>query len=283
MNYILLTFSMLTMVIKNAIYNTVGKRLLTSDKDIYKFNAVMFILCAIAFFVLTLQGGLSLYTLLLGVVFGISTTLSNVYNIKAMASGAMHITVLIITSSLILPTVFGTLISGEALSLPKAAAIIALIGFIYLSSANDKKVKTSKKWVLYCAIAFLTSGIIGILQKIHQTSVHKNELYGFLGCSFAVSFILALLLSKKGESNTKFTSKQYLLAVLCGACVFAMNLINLKLSGIIPSQIFFPLINGGSIILSSLLSIFIFKEKITLRQTLGLVGGLASLIVICIC
>jgi multidrug transporter EmrE-like cation transporter len=61
-----------------------------------------------------------------------------------------------------------------------------------------------------------------------------------------------------------------------------MNFINLKLSGMLPSQLFFPLINGSAIVLSSLVSVLLFKEKLTRRQTIGLVGGIASLIAICL-
>ena len=63
---------------------------------------------------------------------------------------------------------------------------------------------------------------------------------------------------------------------------FIMNYINLKLSGVLPSQLFFPLINGSSIVLSSIMSVIIFKEKLSKRQTIGLIGGIVSLIAICL-
>jgi multidrug transporter EmrE-like cation transporter len=61
-----------------------------------------------------------------------------------------------------------------------------------------------------------------------------------------------------------------------------MNFLNLKLSGILPSQLFFPLVNGSAIILSTAASFIIFKEKLTSRQIVGLFGGIAALIAICI-
>ena len=73
-----------------------------------------------------------------------------------------------------------------------------------------------------------------------------------------------------------------IIGLVCGACTFAMNFINLKLSGLLPSQLFFPLVNGSSIVLSSLVSLFLFKEKITLKQQIGLVGGILALIAICL-
>jgi len=60
-----------------------------------------------------------------------------------------------------------------------------------------------------------------------------------------------------------------------------MNFLNLRLSGLLPSQLFFPLVNGSAIVLSSLMSVLLFKEHLSKKQTVGLVGGIASLIVMC--
>ncbi len=281
MNYLFLTVSMLTMVAKNCIFNTAGKKLLKRSGDIYRFNSCMYLLCAAAFFALALFSGISLYTVGLGILFGLVTFLSNVFSLRALATGTMHITVLITTSSMMIPTVFGMILSRETPSIPKLLSMAALIGFIYLSSGKDKKAPFQKRWLVYCAIAFVSQGAVGILQKIHQISPHKDELFAFLGCSFAMAFVLAMLLGR-GGGRPAFTKKHYLLALACGGCIFTMNLINLKLSGVIPSQIFFPLVNGSSIVLSSLTSIFIYKEKITGRQVAGLVGGIACLLLICL-
>lgn len=70
--------------------------------------------------------------------------------------------------------------------------------------------------------------------------------------------------------------------LFCGVCAFCMNYINMKLSGILPSQLFFPLVNGSAIVLSSLVSIFFFKEMPTQKQVVGLCGGILSLILICV-
>jgi len=73
-----------------------------------------------------------------------------------------------------------------------------------------------------------------------------------------------------------------IIGLICGGCSFGMNYINLKLSGLLPSQLFFPLVNGSAIVLSSLMSVILFKERLSKRQTIGLVGGIVSLIAICL-
>jgi len=73
-----------------------------------------------------------------------------------------------------------------------------------------------------------------------------------------------------------------IIGLICGGCSFGMNYINLKLSGLLPSQLFFPLVNGSAIVLSSLMSVIIFREKLSKRQTVGLIGGIVSLVAICL-
>ena len=89
-------------------------------------------------------------------------------------------------------------------------------------------------------------------------------------------------MAKNGFKEIKFTRKHIVVALVCGVCTYTMNFLNLKLSGILPSQLFFPLINGSSIILNSLMSVLFFKEKISKKQLIGLCGGVISLIGICV-
>jgi multidrug transporter EmrE-like cation transporter len=79
-----------------------------------------------------------------------------------------------------------------------------------------------------------------------------------------------------------FTKKHLAFALVCGICTFGMNFLNLKLSGLLPSQLFFPIVNGSAIILSSVMSVLLFKEKLTKKQIIGLCGGIVSLIAICL-
>ncbi len=281
-NYILLSVSMLSIVLQNGLFNSVSKTKLKNKYDRFNYNSWLYLICFLMFAALCIGGKITLYSVLLGLAFGIVTMLSNFSKITALAKGPMHITILVTTSSMIIPALSGVVMFGEKFSIGKTFAILLLIFFIYISLKKDKSSSFNKDWILYCVLAFIFQGAIGIIQKIHQSSSHKDELFVFLAVSFLFSCIFSKCLSFGGKEKLKFTKKEYIFAFLCGICTFTMNYINLKLSGIIPSQIFFPLVNGGSIVLTSLVSVFIFKEKLSKRQTIGLIGGIISLILICI-
>lgn len=275
-----LILSISSVVLQNGIFNSVCKKHLKTNDDIYKFNIFVYAVCLLIFGILTLNESISLYTVLLGVLFGVVTALSNLYKMLALSKGPMHITLLITTSSMIIPTLSGVFF-GEKFSLFKILLVLILIYFIYLSIGKSKEGKINKSWGIYCLLAFILMGSIGIIQKIHQTSSHKSEISGFLFVSFFISLIISGL---RVKDKKNFKDKKILipLAMICGVCTFTMNFLNLKLSGLLPSQLFFPLVNGSAIVLSSVMSAVLFKERLSKRQTVGLIGGILSLIGICI-
>ena len=283
MNYILLLISISSMVLHNSLLSRINKKHLHSKSDIYCYNSLLYIVCTLLFAVMAFGGSISLYTVLLGFVFGLVTMLSTFYRSLALSKGPTHITILIATSSMIIPTLSGTVLFGEKFSFPKLIAMVVLIFFIYLCSKTDEETKSiGKGWVLYCGLAFLSQGIIGVIQKIHQSSEHKSELFSFLLVSFCVSFVFARILTGNRKKEKKFTKIHYIFALFSGVCMFTMNYLNLKLSGLLPSQLFFPAVNGSSLILTTVVAVVLFKETLTRRQVIGVVGGLLSLIAICI-
>jgi len=277
----LIVTSITSMVVQNGLFNSICKKKLTTPKHVNLFNTAVYSICVLLFGVLLLQSSISAYTLLLGLVFGVVTALSNFYKMRALSAGPMHITLLVTTSSMIIPTLSGVFF-GEAFSLAKLGVVLVLIGFIYLSIRKHDDTKMSKKWLLFCVLAFLFQGTIGVLQKIHQASAHKAEVSGFLFVAFLCAIVVCFVRNSGTRQKVTLGKMTVFLGLICGLCTFAMNYINLKLSGLLPSQLFFPLVNGSSIVLSSLMSVVLFKERLSKSQTIGLVGGIASLIAICL-
>lgn len=269
------------MVLQNCIFNNVCKKDLPTGAHVYRFNTLSYVICIMLFGIISISGGFSLFTVALALLFGVVTALSNYYKMLSLAEGPMHITLLITTSSMIIPTLSGVFF-GEEFSIAKLIVVFVLIFFIYLSLEKKNNARVNKKWLLFCALAFVLQGSIGVLQKIHQSSEHKGEIGGFLFIAFICSLLYSHFRAKLGFGALGFTKKLYIFAPICGLCTFAMNFLNLRLSGLLPSQLFFPVVNGSAIILSSVMSVLLFKEKLTSRQVVGLCGGILSLIVICL-
>jgi multidrug transporter EmrE-like cation transporter len=67
-----------------------------------------------------------------------------------------------------------------------------------------------------------------------------------------------------------------------GVGVALNNQINLYLSGVVASAVFFPIVNGGGLILITAASVVLFREKLTARQWLGLALGIVATLLLCI-
>lgn len=279
----ILLIPMLATVVQNILYNTVSKSLLKSKGDTYYFNIFGYLICIVLFGIMTFSTGISLYTFFMGILFGVCIMMSNVFKMQALKEGPMHITILVTTSSMIIPTLSGAVMFGEPLSIPKLVVMAVLIYFIYLSisATSGDNVEYSAKWAILCLMTFVFLGMIGVIQKLHQSSPYKGEAATFLAVAFICSLTFSVVMSKKQEITKKQGKQFYIISLVCGVCYFTMHYINLKLSGIMPSQIFFPVVNGSAIILSSVASVAFFKEQITKRQLVGLIGGFVTLICIC--
>lgn len=281
----MITFLLITTitasVTQNCLFNVASKKEIKSDNQIYYYNTVLSLACIFLFgILLLLSRKMSLYSVLLGVLFGVISAMRNAYYMKTLANGPMNITLLITASSTIIPTLSGVFF-GEHFSAAKLVFVFILIGFIYLSLRKEDNSGINKKWIFFAMLTFLFQGAQGILQKVHQTSNYKEE----AGCFLFVTFIISYIYNKlqtNDHKNVHIPRKVFLSAAICGICMFAVNYLNLKLAGMLPSQLFFPLANGGTMIFSQIMSAVIFKERLSKKQFVGLVGGICALIAICI-
>ena len=278
----LLLISTSSMVLQNCLYSSFSKSAPRSRNEIYFFNCFSYAICILCFAVLTIiQQSLSLFTIITGAIFGFLTLNSLSNRMKALTCGPMNITLLVTTSSMIIPTMSGVFFN-EGFSPFKLCGVGVLLFFIYLSLGTGNGKKFDKMWILHTLLAFFCQGFIGVMQKVHQTSQYKGESGGFLLVAFIFSFLYSIIFVSKDIKTIKLETKLKFFAIACGFFVFAMNFINLLLSGMLPSQLMFPLVNGSSIIISTIVSVAFFKETLSGKQLVGVCGGIACLIAICL-
>nr|MBQ4320493.1 hypothetical protein [Clostridia bacterium] len=288
MTNILLTISMASIVLQNTLFNYIGKNRLTGKRSVWIFNSVIYVICFLILLAVSVGKAISVYTVLLGLVFGLVTIVQNHTKLLALSRGPMHITQLITTASLVIPSLSGIFIDHTVPSIPMILLIFVLVFFIYLSLDNSSKDTFGRGWLLLTLISFTGQAAIGVMQKIHQASSHADESSWFLTAAFLCSAVFAVIrtLTVREDSGEKSAKKPdavlIVSALICGICIFIMNTFNLKLSGIMPSHIFFPLVNGGVLFLNILASLLIFRERITLRQGIGIGGGFITLVLICL-
>lgn len=93
----LIVTSITTVVLQNCLFNNFCKTKLKTARHVNLFNIIVYSVCILIFELLLLKEKLSLFTVLLGLLFGVVTALSNFYKMVALSNGPMHITLLVTT------------------------------------------------------------------------------------------------------------------------------------------------------------------------------------------
>ena len=70
------------------------------------------------------------------------------------------------------------------------------------------------------------------------------------------------------------------MAVTCGIFNGLTNLLVLLLSTKIAASLMFPILSGGNVVLTSLVSVWGYHEKLNQRQLAGIALGVASIILL---
>lgn len=260
---------------------------------VYVYSALGCIVSAVLLMLWGGFDGISLFTCLLGILFGLAISLSDIFMIKALQSGPMAYTMVIVSCSTVLTALSGFFFFGESIGILQIIGIALMVGsFIFAAEKKSDEKKGGAIWLLFCVFAFISTGSIGFMQKIHQSSEHKGELNTFLVVSFAISFIfaltMALIFSKKEkkpllekDNNGKIIWLFVGIMVLSGICVGTNHKLNLALSGEIPSAVFFPVVNGGNLVLTTLSALILFREKLNKKQWIGVILGVLSVLFLC--
>lgn len=243
-------------------------------------------------------GVVSGFTMLVAIIYGLCYMLNVIFLLKALNIGSWAYTTVLVSLSTLIPSISGWIFWGEPVLWGQIVGVILFVISFFLSVNFDKsdKSKVSLNWLIYVLISFVSVGLIGVLQKIHQTSIYAKEDNEFLIIAFAFSFVVSGIIlivqclksnktNCKDNSGKKNTNKIYLLSIilLVGRGVFACvcNKLNLNLTALMDSAVLFPLLNGSNFVLTALLGVLLFKEKLSLKQWIGMLTGFISLLFIC--
>ena len=273
-----------------------------SELSRHLYNVVTTLTAAITLFVIAIcEGGIasaitaSPFTVLLAAAFGIVTALQQLMVLKAFEIGPLSYTTVITSLSMLIPTLSGVLFFSETISALQYVGIALMVVCLVLSvnfRESGEKRKASLKWLIFCAGSFIFCGLIGVMQKWHQSTEYKGELNAFLIIAFTIAFIystLMCLIASKNEKKAQgkinapfFAVLPIIIMAVAGICGALNNVFNLYLSGVMDSAVFFPLVNGGGLILTTVSALIFFRERLKPLQWVGLAFGVAAVFMLCI-
>lgn len=254
--------------------------------DFYKTQAALFFFAAAAVFLLNIQGMRppSGKTLALGIMYGIFTVLAQWLYTVALGKMPVSVCTMVYSFGFIIPTVFGTVLWNESVGFFRIISFLLCVVTIILSSLGNggERKKAEIGAVLPLILSMVSSGGLGIVQKLQQKSDYPSETGPFLFSAFLlagiISAVAAIAVKQKTRNIDKRGKERCIFVIIVGAAMAAANTANTLLVGRLPSVIAFPVTNVGVILASLLISVFFLKERITKRQIAAGVIGVTAVV-----
>jgi len=203
-----------------------------------------------------------------------------IFNVMALTAQRNGLSVASVASkmSVVLPIVFGLYAYNESLSLQKSIGIVLALIAVYLTSVKEKSNTLSLKGLWLPLLLFFGSGIIDTSIKFLETSyVSKNGIPIFSATIFAIAGVIGITIisAKVIKGNFKFDYRSVFGGIILGIVNYYsiyMLLKALQFEGFESSTIF-TVNNVAIVMLSTLIGLSFFKEKLIAKNWIGI--GLA--------
>lgn len=222
------------------------------------------------------------YTLGLGAFF------IGIFNLMAITTQRSGLSVVSVATkmSLVIPILFGLFYYDEALGILKFIGILMALAAVYLTSIKAKEGLTIKKRnLIFPALVFIGSGIIDTgIKYLEESFVAEDDVALFSAIIFSsaamVGFIILGVQALAG--NFKFQIKNVIGGLFLGIPNYfsVYFLVKALRSGILESSGIFTVNNVAVVLVSTLLGIFLFKERLLPKNWIGILLAIISIFLV---
>lgn len=214
--------------------------------------------------------------------FALCYTMCNVGIINALKTGPIMLTSLFCQLSLILVSVYGFFFWNEPFSWLIGLGMVLTIVSIFLCLYNGKNKtenKVNARWILYILMALLGNAGCSIIQRSQQIA-YQGKYASFLMVSatfFSLIFCLIIYLRSKKIDTKDVLKTSWYYPVLAGVLNAVLNLfVILMVSSSLSASLIYPVLAVGSLIIITLFSLSVFREKLRWWQWMGVLLGVCA-------
>lgn len=185
--------------------------------------------------------------------------------------------------AVVFPVLFGILIINEPIFFTTWLGIILSIISVWFVSFGNGNAEVGRHWWLPLLV-FIGSGIIDLSLKFinwkYDNIKEAHLAMTIFGIAACIGLVIQFYRVTKGKS--KFELKHVWAGILLGvpnyfSIYFLLKAINIPN---MPAVVLFPVNNIGIVLLSTLLSVLLFKEKLGKKKLAGIVISIVSILLL---
>ncbi|MBU1013883.1 MAG: DMT family transporter [Bacteroidetes bacterium] len=218
------------------------------------------------------------FSLLIGFVFIFTFILFALSSQKA----GVAITAVFSKMSVIIPVIAGIFLYSEKLNALIVLGIISTFSAFILIFYKRGKNKIQISIIVLPIIIFFANGLIDTLLKYIEHYHIAGDYTLFLTMIFITALIIGSIISIYRYFKTKqaFTIQSIIGGTILGLFNYSTTYFMLLAMNLFESNVLFPLQNVGIVMLSALLGIFFFREKLSLTNWIGIFLSILAILLI---
>jgi len=204
-------------------------------------------------------------TVIAGIIGGLCFASAGIMAIYMMSTGPFIWSVLVMNLSNFLPVVFALIFLGESVNPLQIIGIFMILSILAVMNIGlkDESKPFTKQWMILAFIIIFVNGAIMCAQKAQSTFLHGGETLEMMSVMFLSASVCAGIYSifaLKGKEKPQF--KTFLPPAFGLVTSLGIgNLLSITLMNRVSAAIQFPIIVGCGIIISSIISVILYKEK----------------------
>lgn len=205
------------------------------------------------------------------IILGISFFAGFVFLSLSTQKSGISITSVASNLSVIIPVVAAAIFYHEKIIGLHLAGLLTAIPAIFLIFTPKTKQKFSLSLIIYPISIFIISGFNNsLMRQAQRQGAIANPMF-FLGIVFSIAFLISIFYAIHYKKQKLKNTKDWLFGTMLGIANFASTYFFLKCLDVFSSALFFPIYNISFIIISSMIGIIFFKEKLSRLNIIGLV------------
>ena len=273
---------------KTVFQGRIGKDVLSTSAAVLLFNSGYFLVAAVCMAAdHSISGSnISRETVLYGALFGLVSVLFQFASTCAMRYGPVSLTALIVNLSCAIPIIVGIAVWRETPSpwfFPGLALVLAAL--ILSADLHDLHIPQPKRWFVFVALAFCCSGILNIIQKLHQFTPAAQERSAFVMVAYALSTLVALGASVALAKQRRFPRQIWKLNLLLPTAMVGVILclyqkLCLVMASRMGGSVLYPMLNGMTLVACTLVGVLLFQDPFRRRQKLCVLCGIGAVVLL---